>query len=237
MAGYEEIEAEFLSLKNDEKAQHLMRFFKTGPGMYGEGDRFLGLVVPQTRALAIRYGEVSYETLTRLLDSPYHEMRLCALLVLVQRFKKRKTAEERQQIYHFYLAHTARINNWDLVDLSAKEIVGGYLLDKERAPLYRLAESTLLWEQRIAIIATHTFIRKYDLADAFALSEKLLYHSHDLMHKAVGWTLREAGKKDKESLCRFLDRYAITMPRTTLRYAIEKMSPEDRRYYMTMKEP
>lgn len=214
-----------------EKREFLPYFFKTGKGQYGEGDKFLGVVVPDVRKVAKANKNIPIESLKAIFDSEYHECRLCVLLILVERFKKAKDAE-RKTIVNFYLANTKRINNWDLVDLSSKDIIGEYLVDKDRDVLYRLADSDLLWDQRIAIISTFAFIRRNDLADTFALSYKLLHHKHDLMHKAVGWMLREAGKRDKTALCQFLDKYHKEMPRTMLRYSIEKFTPEEKTYYM-----
>lgn len=214
-----------------EKKNFLPYFFKTGKGQYGEGDKFLGVVVPDTRKIAKKHKDLSFSEIRALLRSEYHECRLCALLILVERFKK-ANEKYRNDIFEFYLNNTSRINNWDLVDLSAKDIVGEYLVDKDRAVLYRLADSDLLWDQRIAVVSTFAFIRRDDLDDIFALSEKLLYHKHDLMHKAVGWMLREAGKKNKNRLCNFLDLYHKKMPRTMLRYSIEKFTEEERAFYM-----
>ena len=213
------------------KREYLPRFFKTGPGQYGEGDQFLGIVVPNTRLVAKKYKQVDFKVMAELLQSPWHECRLCALLILVERFKK-SDEQERKQIYDFYLSQTARVNNWDLVDLSAPTIVGGYLLDKSREDLYRLADSSLLWDQRIAVVATYTLIRNEDYIDILTLSEKLLHHPHDLMRKATGWMLREMGKRNIDLLYQFLDKYHQVMPRTMLRYSIEKLSDEERRHYM-----
>lgn len=226
-----DIHKELEEYSTPEKRDFLPYFFKTGKGQYGEGDKFLGVVVPDTRRVAKKYKETSYKEITRLLESEYHECRLCALLMLVERFKKVR-ADYRKEIFDFYLSKTNYINNWDLVDLSAKDIVGEYLVDKDRAILYRLAESSLLWDQRISILSTFAFIKRGDLDDIFALSAKLLDHKHDLMHKAIGWMLREAGKRDKERLCLFLETYKGEMPRTMLRYSIEKFTPEERAHYM-----
>ena len=226
-----EIQRELESFSAPEKKERLPYFFKTGKGQYGEGDKFLGVVVPDTRTIAKKYKAIPFEEIKKLLENEYHECRLCALLILVERFKKAR-GEERKEIVDFYLSHTSRINNWDLVDLSARDIVGEYLLNKDRSDLYKLAESDLLWDQRIAVVATFAFIRRGDLDDIFALSEKLLKHKHDLMHKAIGWMLREAGKKDKDRLCLFLDHFHKEMPRTMLRYSIEKFTPEERTHYM-----
>jgi 3-methyladenine DNA glycosylase AlkD len=226
-----EIQKQLEALSTPEKKEFLPYFFKTGKGQYGEGDKFIGVVVPDTRKVAKANKAMPFAELTKLLESEWHECRLCALLILVERFKKAKE-DERKQLVDFYLSNTPHINNWDLVDLSAKDIVGEYLVDKERDILYSLAESDLLWDQRIAILSTYAFIRRGDLHDIFALSEKLLYHKHDLMHKAIGWMLREAGKRDMLSLNLFLDKHHKVMPRTMLRYAIEKHSPEERARYM-----
>jgi 3-methyladenine DNA glycosylase AlkD len=226
-----DIQKELELLSTPEKKDFLPYFFKTGKGQYGEGDKFLGVVVPDTRKVAKKYKAAPFDVVKKLLDSEYHECRLCALLILVERFRKAKEPE-RKEIYEFYLSQTHRINNWDLVDLSSQYIVGEYLLDKDRSVLYQLAGSPLLWDQRIAVLATFPFIRNGDFKDLLALSEKLLHHKHDLMHKAAGWLLREAGKKDKAVLTGFLDRYYKEMPRTMLRYSIEKLSPEERAHYM-----
>lgn len=213
------------------KREYLPNFFKTGKGQYGEGDKFLGIVVPNTRLVAKKFKDLPLNAVEELLMSDYHEHRLCSLLILVERFKK---ADEntRKLIYDFYISHTDRINNWDLVDLSCYQIVGTYLEDKSREELYRRAESTLLWDQRIAIVSTFQFIKNNDFTDIYSLAEKLLLHKHDLMQKAIGWMLREAGKRDKKQLISFLDKFYHQMPRTMLRYSIEKFSDEERKYYM-----
>lgn len=229
--------SELQSIGSLEKAIHLSRFFKTGPGQYGEGDRFLGVMVPYSRAIAKANKAMPLEEVQLLLESPWHEARLCALLILVYRFKERKiTEEEREQIYSFYIKNARRCNNWDLVDLSCRDIVGEYLVDKERSILYRLADSENLWEQRIAIVATWAFIRRSDFNDTLALAERLMAHKHDLMHKAVGWMLREVGKKDRETLTNFLEKNATQLPRTTLRYAIEHYPEPQRQYFLKMKK-
>ena len=166
-----------------------------------------------------------------LLQSEWPECRLCALLMLVERFKK-SDEKGKKEIYDFYLSQTGRINNWDLVDLSAPGIVGEYLKDKPRKDLYRLADSPLLWDQRIAVVSTYTLIKNGDFIDILALSERLLHHKHDLMQKAVGWMLREMGKRDKDLLVQFLEKHCRTMPRTMLRYAIEKFPEEERKEFM-----
>lgn len=213
------------------KKEYLPKFFKTGKGQYGEGDKFLGIVVPNVRLVAKKHREESLETVKELMRSEFHECRLCGLFILVERFKK-SDEKDRKEIYEFYLSQTERINNWDLVDLSASYIVGEYLRDRSREPLYRLAESELLWEQRIAVVSTYAFIKNGDFTDIYALAEKLLTHEHDLMRKAIGWMLREAGKRNKDLLVAFLEKYCLVMPRTMLRYAIEKFPKEERKYYM-----
>lgn len=227
----EEIRKELETYIDPVKREYLPNFFKTGKGQYGEGDKFLGVVVPNTRLVAKKHKEEPFEVMAGLLQSEWHECRLCALLMLVERFKK-SAEKERKVIYDFYLMQTARINNWDLVDLSAPYIVGEYLKDKPREDLYRLADSTLLWDQRIAVVATVTLIRNNDFIDILRLAELLLHHPHDLMQKAIGWMLREMGKRDKDLLLQFLDKYALDMPRTMLRYSIEKLTEEERRHYM-----
>lgn len=230
MHNAKEIKESLIEIGNEEKAKNLRWFFKTGKGQYGEGDLFLGITVPENRMIAKHYMDTPLEELELLIADPYHEVRFCALLILVEQFKKQKA--QRERIVEFYLSQTQYINNWDLVDLSCPAILGNYLLDKERSLLDRLIHSNLLWEQRIAIVTNWTLIRKGELDDIFRLAEVVLNHPHDLMQKATGWMLREAGKKDKERLCHFLGKYHTTMPRTTLRYAIEKLDAGERAYYM-----
>lgn len=218
----------FLSLYSEEKRLILPRFFKTGKGEYGEGDRFIGVVVPNIRLVAKEFKDASFTTVKELLASPWHEMRLCGLLILVQQSRK----EVSREVFDFYLSVTDRINNWDLVDLTAPQIVGGYLLGKPRDVLYRLAESPLLWDNRIAIVSTVTFIRRGDLEDTYQLATKMMGHPHDLMHKAIGWMLREAGKKDSERLYDYVEAHRLEMPRTMLRYAIEKFDQPTRQWLM-----
>jgi len=226
-----EIQEQLQAYSIPEKKEHFPKFFKTGKGQYGEGDKFLGVVVPDTRKIARQYKNISFDDIVQLLHSEYHECRLCALLILVEQFKK---ADEtlRKKIVDFYLSQTEYINNWDLVDLSCKDIVGEHLVGKDKKILYKLAESSFLWDQRIAIVSTFAFIRRGDVKDIFDLSGKLMDHKHDLMHKAMGWMLREAGKKDIDALRLFLDKHHKVMPRTMLRYSIEKMSAEERANYM-----
>lgn len=226
-----EIERALRAAANPEKVKVLSGFFKTDKGEYGENDIFIGLPVPTTRAIVRQYLDTPLAELSTLLHSPVHELRMAALLCMVEQFKKADDSQ-RAAIYDTYLAHTACINNWDLVDLSAAQIVGGYLEHRDHAPLYRLAQSPLLWEQRIAIVATWQWIRRGHFDDTLAIADLLLHHEHDLIRKATGWMLREVGKKDKALLCRFLDSRYRQMPRTMLRYAIERFSPEERKHYM-----
>jgi 3-methyladenine DNA glycosylase AlkD len=230
-----EIRQELEKYINPVKREYLPNFFKTGKGQYGEGDKFLGVIVPNIRLVAKKYKSESLETIGELLQSEWHECRLCALLMMVEQFKE-CDEKEKDMIYQFYLSQTAWINNWDLVDLSAPNIVGTYLLNKSRDDLYRLAGSSSLWKQRIAIVSTIALIRNNDFIDTIYLSEKLLTHKHDLIHKAVGWMLREMGKRDKDLLVQFLEKYAAVMPRTMLRYSIEKFEEGERQYYMRLKK-
>jgi len=219
-----------------EKAEVLPRFFKTGKGEYGEGDVFMGISVPNVRKVAKECRGASIQLIEQLLNDEVHECRACGLFILTEQFKKSKRDEERKAIYEFYLSHTERINNWDLVDLSCYVIVGGYLKDKPRDILYQLLDDSLLWNKRIAVVSCWAFIRNHDFEDIFRLTEQLLSAEskpHDLMQKACGWMLREVGKRGGlEQLEAFLEQHAATMPRTMLRYAIEKMSAEERLYYM-----
>ncbi|MDL2223397.1 DNA alkylation repair protein [Bacteroidales bacterium OttesenSCG-928-M11] len=224
--------SELISVADEDKAKHLQRFFKTGKGEYAEGDLFLGIVVPHTRDIVKRSQPLSLSEIQILLDSPYHEARLAGLLLLVKQFKK-ATDSDKEAMIAFFLKNAKRCNNWDLVDLSCRDLLGAYLLDKkDRSILYKLAESDNLWEQRISIVSTWTLIKHRQFEDTLQLAVIFLSHKHDLMHKAVGWMLREIGKKDKETLISFLDKYCRQMPRTSLRYAIEHFSPEERMYYM-----
>ncbi len=216
------------------KAAFFPRFFKAGKGEYAEGDKFMGVTVPQMRVVAKRFSDLPLSVIEKLLADPWHEMRMIGLFVLVSQFEK-GDAKRRKRIVDFYLSHLKGVNNWDLVDLSAYKILGEWLADKDRKKLYGLAKSNVLWERRIAIVSTYAFIRKNDLKDTFALAEILLHDRHDLMHKAVGWMLREAGKRDADALRSFLAKHAATMPRTALRYAIEKFSETERRRWLSKK--
>lgn len=218
----------------------LARFFKTGPGQYGEGDKFLGIKVPVTREVVKRcWREADFPALEECLLSEFHEVRLAALLALVEVFAhaKKDPALQRRCV-DFYLAHTDRINNWDLVDLSCYPLLGVWLLDKDRTLLYELARhGKTLWEQRIGIVSTMTLVRHGQLDDTFAIAEILLHHPHDLIHKAVGWLLREAGKRDKAALVAWLAPRCASMPRTMLRYAIEKFPEAERKSYLNKASP
>ena len=224
-----------LSEADDTQVAGLSRFFKTGPGQYGEGDRFLGIKVPITRAVVKEcWHQVSLTDLEECIASEYHEVRLAALLTLIEIFRHRGPGLTREECIRFYLSHTDRINNWDLVDLTCYPLLGEWLLDKDRRILYDMAVSgKTIWEQRIGIVSTMTFIRHGELNDTFAISDILLHHSHDLIHKAVGWLLREAGKRDKKALEAWLSPRYRTMPRTMLRYAIEKFPEAERRAYLS----
>jgi len=222
-----EIRKRVRELGNAERAEILQRFFKTAPGQYGEGDLFLGLTVPQMRTLAKEYRAISNEETVDLLQSAFHDERAIALFILVQAFAKGDPAKQKQ-IYDLYLQQTKFINSWDLVDGSAAQIVGAFLMDKSRKPLYTLAKSQNLWERRIAIIATFHFIRRNEFADTLKISKLLIADKEDLIHKAVGWMLREVGKRNLDVEETFLIEHYEKMPRTMLRYAIEKF-PEDRR--------
>ena len=212
-------------------AAQSQRFFKTGPGEYGEGEVFIGIRVPDLRALARRCRAMPLPEVAKVLRSPLHEARLCALLILVEQYR-RGDETDRAAIYALYLDSTAHINNWDLVDSSAYFIVGPHLERRDRSPLYTLARSASLWERRIAIIATLHFIRGGDFADTLALAALLLRDREDLIHKATGWMLREVGSRDLEAETRFLDQHAAELPRTMLRYAIEKLPPPLRQRYL-----
>lgn len=222
------ITSETRQLSDPQKAKILSWFFKTGPGEYGEGDKFLGLTTPQTRNISQKYKELPLSEIRQLIKSPYHEERSIAIQILVHQFPYHS-----QLIYDFYLKNTKYINNWDLVDISAPKIVGAYLLKKPRDILFKLVKSNNLWERRIAILSTFAFIYKGDPELTLRISKLLLSDKEDLIHKAVGWMLREVGKRCGEKyLTDFLDEYGKVMPRTTLRYAIERFSEEIRLKYL-----
>jgi 3-methyladenine DNA glycosylase AlkD len=226
-----DLQKELRAISNPAIAEHSQRFFKTGPGEYGEGDLFLGIRVPDLRKMAKKFNELSIDEAEQLLHSPYHEERLCALFILINHFRQSDT-EERRKIYDLYLSNTNLINNWDLVDSSAEHIIGAYLMDKDPEVLYRLARSKLIWERRIAVMSTFHFIKAGKFNVTLDLAEKLLSDKEDLIHKAVGWMLREVGKRNPEITENFLDRYVDIMPRTMLRYAIEKFPEEKRKQYL-----
>ena len=243
-----DVQKELLKKSNKDKAKILQSFFKTKKGEYGEGDISLGITVPAQRQIAKQYYDLSLGEIQKLLKSKIHEERSISLFILIANYekaKKEKNFLKQKEIFNFYLDNTENINNWGLVDLSAPNIVGDYLLEhkSERKILYTLANSNKkgsngwqwLWEKRIAILSTYAFIKNNDFEDTIKLSEMFLKEEHDLMHKAVGWMLREVGKKDEKVLINFLDKYYIKMPRTMLRYSIEKFSEEKRKYYLNLK--
>ena len=225
---YSRIIKELRAYSDDEKKAVLPRFFKTGKGEYGEGDRFLGVIVPNTRKVAKNHKDSPYIVVEMLLESEWHECRLCALLMLIKKYRK-----EPDEAVHFYLTHTKGINNWDLVDLSAPYILGDYLKDKtDRNVLYDLAGSSVMWERRIAMVSTLMLIRHGQFDDTIRLAESLIDSKHDLMQKSIGWMLREVGKRDKGLLVQFIEKHKHEMPRTMLRYAIEKFPEPERREFM-----
>lgn len=232
----EEWKNELMDLADSDKAKILSSFFKTGKGEYGEGDIFIGITVPKNRNVAKKYIDTTFDDIKTLLHSPIHELRFSALLALVLKFKKYKDNNIRKSIVDFYLANTTYINNWDLVDLSCPNILGEYLLNLPHDILFSLSKSKNMWEQRIAIVSTLTFIRKGKFNTTLALAQEYLTHPHNLIHKATGWMLREVGKKDIEVLRSFLNNYAHKMPRTALRYAIEKLPSEERNHYLSIKK-
>jgi len=226
-----QIKKDLQKCANPEKAKILSGFFKTGKGQYGEGDIFLGITVPEQRKIARKYSDLPLSGLSALLSGRIHEQRLVALLVLIGKYRKGDSGEKRE-IFDFYLRHAKHVNNWDLVDLSAGHILGHYLLDKDRAHLYRLTRSRNVWERRMAIIATFAFIRNGEFDDTLRIAEMLLADDHDLIHKAAGWMLREVGKRDQKKEEAFLRHHYRRMPRTMLRYAIERFDEEKRKAYL-----
>jgi len=238
--GIKDLIKEIKSEANPVQAINLQRFFKTDPGQYGAGDVFLGLKVPVQREIAARYTHLKPVNIQTLLNSPYHEFRLIGLLILTKQYQTVDPVAQKSLV-RFYLKNSTRINNWDLVDLSVYKILGDYLWQEIKAGRYletkktldKLAGSNNLWQRRMAMIATLAFIKQGDFRETLRLAQKLLKDSHDLMHKAVGWTLREVGKKAGErTLLNFLDKYSRQMPRTALRYALEKLSPKQRAAYL-----
>lgn len=227
-----EIKRDIEQLANPKQAILLQRFFKTGKGEYGEGDVFLGIKVPVQRSVAKKYKELSFASIQQLLNSKIHEHRLIALLIMMQEFD-RAEEDEKKQIFELYLKNTNNINNWDLIDLSAPNIVGNYLLDKDRNILHKLAKSNSIWEKRISMLATFEFIANKETKDALAIAEILVNDKHDLIQKAVGWMLREVGKRVSQAEEeKFLRKHYKTMPRTMLRYAIERFDNKKKEFYM-----
>jgi len=222
---YSDLKKELAAAADPERARDSAWFFKTGKGQYGHGDRFIGITVPEMRRIAHRYSHLPLADIAKLLASPIHEHRFVALEILVAQYER----ENSPAIFNFYLKHTGFINNWDLVDTSAPYIVGQHLLTRSRKILYRLAKSRNLWERRIAIIATMSLIRAGELEDTFGIAKILLSDEHDLIHKAIGWMLREAGKQSPPALLRFLKQNYSALPRTALRYAIERFPAERRK--------
>jgi len=223
---------ELKALGNSEIAEHSQRFFKTGAGEYGEGDIFLGIRVPIIRKCVKEYRDISLEETLELLKNTFHEVRLLAVLVLVYKYSSSKTSTEQKVIYQAYLKHSEFINNWDLVDSSAGQIVGAYLFSKNRKTLYLLVRSKSLWERRIGVIATFYFIKRDDFSDAISIAELLLKDEEDLIYKAVGWMLREVGNRNLKKEESFLNKHYKDMPRTMLRYAIEKLPEKKRLDYL-----
>ncbi len=228
----DQIIARLRKLGDHDIAVHSMRYFKTGRGEYGEGDKFLGIMVPVLRTCAREYREMPASEVFKLLKSPFHEARLIALFILVRSYTAAGSGAEKEAIYRGYLAHAGHINNWDLVDCSAGHIVGAHLFDRDRRPIYRLVRSENLWERRIGVMATSHFIAKGDFADTLAVAAMLLQDRQDLIHKAIGWMLREVGKRNRRVEEAFLAKHCRIMPRTMLRYAIEKFPEAKRRAYL-----
>ena len=227
----ENIQKDLKKLANPEKAKILQGFFKTGKGQYGEDDIFLGIVVPEQRKVAKKYSNLNLGEIKKLLSSKIHEHRLVSLFILANQYQK-ADKQTKKKIFNFYLKNAKNINNWDLVDVSAPNIVGDYLLNKDKSILYKLAKSKNIWEKRIAIMATFSFIRNNGFDATLKISEILLEDEHDLIHKAVGWMLRELGKRNQAIEEKFLKKYYKKMPRTMLRYAIERFSENKRKSYL-----
>ena len=225
------IRNELRQLSNKEIAEHLQRFFKTGEGQYGHGDIFLGIRVPVLRKIAKKYSQISIDQCVQLLKSQFHEQRLLALLILVAIFKKANN-EGREAVYKSYLENTSFINNWDLVDTSAEHIVGAYLRNADKQPIYNLAKSPMLWERRISIMSTFHFIKHNEFTDSLRISKILLHDKEDLIHKAVGWMLREIGNRNINVEEKYLRKNYRQMPRTMLRYSIEKFPQNKRQRYL-----
>jgi 3-methyladenine DNA glycosylase AlkD len=223
--------------RSSDELKKIQRYFKSGEGEYGEGDKFIGVRMGQVFALAKEFIEMPPREIEKLLESQIHEARAGAVSIMDWQARNKKTTEaRRKELFDLYLRRHDRINNWDLVDRSAPYVVGGYLLDKPRDILYKLARSKNVWERRTAIVSTYHFVRHGDVADTFKIAGMLLNDNHDLIHKATGGWLREAGKKDPQKLLSFLDKHAATMPRTALRYAIERLNKKQRTHYLGMKK-
>ena len=233
MTTFTTVQRKLRQLADPDVAVHSRRYFKNGAGEYAEGDKFLGIRMPKIRALVKTCEDMDADVVEKFLKSQWHEERIFALLVMVLQFQK-GTAAKQKEIYTSYLDSTLYINNWDLTDCSAYQIVGAWLMERNRKPLYELAKSQSLWERRIAVMATFQFIRNDDFADTLALCELLLNDDEDLIHKVTGWMLREAGKRDVSVLSGFLDQHAANMPRTMLRYSIEKLTDKKRKHYMAI---
>jgi len=226
-----QIKSDLRKLQNPQKTKILSRFFKTGKGEYGEGDIFLGITIPNQREISEKYQDLALKDLQKLLSSKIHEYRLTALIILVNKYKKADSSLK-ERIVKFYLKNTKHINNWDLVDLSSHYILGNHLLNKEKTIIYKLAKSKNIWEKRIAILTTFAFIRNNKFEETLKISEILLNDKHDLIQKAVGWMLREVGKKDEKAELKFLDKNYKKMPRTMLRYSIERLEEKKRKFYL-----
>ncbi|MDV6237559.1 DNA alkylation repair protein [Leptospira ellisii] len=234
--GASDVKKELRRLADPIKADFLAGFFKTGPGQYAEGDVFLGIVVPEQRKIAKRFRNLPLDEIRILLNSPVHEERLTSLFILCDRFSK-ATPREKKEIHGFYLENLEQVNNWDLVDLSSRVLIGEYLRDKDRRILYRLAKSKRLWDRRIAIVSTYGLILAGEFEDTIRIAEILLCDKEDLIHKAAGWMLREVADRDRETTLRFLDSHADKMPRTMLRYTIEKFPDSLKKKYMAAGKP
>jgi 3-methyladenine DNA glycosylase AlkD len=220
-------------LAKPEKIPIFQNFFKTGKGEYGEGDKFIGVTVPDSRKVARANVDISFGDLVHILKSKFHEDRLCALIILVYKFERTKTEKEKKLIVDFYIKYHLYGNNWDLVDSVSHKILGPWLINRDKSLLYEYAHSSNLWERRIAIITTFYFIKQSGFEDTIKISEILLNDKHDLIHKAVGWMLREMGKREQHELINFLNKHYKTMPRTMLRYSIERLSEKVRKDYLT----
>ncbi len=231
MSNIQDLIAELDSLQDSNKASFLQNYFKTGKGEYGEGDTFIGITVPIQRIAAKKYSDLPLTDIERLVKHKIHEYRLTGLMILVFQYIK-ANVETKKRIFNFYIRNKKFVNNWDLVDSSAPYIVGAYLFDKEKGPLYKLTRSPSVWERRIAIIATQYFIRQNNFSETIKIAGMLLEDTHDLIHKAAGWMLREVGNKSLETEIEFLNKHYKKMPRTMLRYAIEKFPEEKRVHYL-----